>query len=684
MNFFPHRCSNAMALLDRLEAQPEISVLSLLLDIIGWLRPSDTLSDQAGAEAGRRIAELLAALENREQLKIRISEKLREWLDEASLFPALTSVGILPRKGFHRELARRVYERVSPPPKDPQDLGDILELLFTNRHDGQWVSAVPGQAWFSLFLTLWNPPGGDLRALMDRALDELLYALEMLSIWVAAEELEPDLVRLDPRMMSRNSAFVGFQREMGEFIRDYEAWKTGEREGRRDDAQARVLLDQCTAEVAYYRRRSVARGTSITTTYLLERLEQTLNRINALLDIIDISDMNRSAESALGLFRELVTATTQRNSFRALWRQNIRLLARTVTENVSDHGEHYVTRDRGEYFAMLRSAAGAGLIIPFMAILKIRAASAGFGPGVETLIYCLIYGLGFVFIHLLGFTIATKQPAMTAARFASAVEKEGQGGANPRPLARLLVQVSRSQFIAILGNVTVALFLSILFNEIFRQVTGSPLLTSAQSQYQQYALTPLTSLALFHAGIAGIWLFLSGLIAGFFDNRAAYLSVAERFRYHPLIRRILPSAFREKAGLYLAEHSGSIAGNFLFGCMLGATGYVGALLGLPLDIRHVAFSSANLGYSAAYDPPHFARLFSFVLMIGLVNLTVSFSLALFVALRARGVRIRSTRQLLRALLQEIRKKPSALFWPPADEKPPAKTTDGASNTGAEG
>lgn len=668
MTIFNPDHPHAMDLLDRLENQPEGGALSLLLAVIGWLRPRDPLSGRAGAEVENRIYDLFAALKSREPLRTRIAEQLREWLDAAGLFPALTSVGILPRKGFYRELARRIYERLSPPPKDPRDLGDIIELLFTGRHDGVWVAAVPGHAWLSLFMALWNPPGGDMRALMDRALDELLYALEMLSIWVAAEELEPDLVRLDPHLISRDSAFVGFQREMAEFIRDYEAWKTGNRNDRRDDAHARVLLDQCTAEIAYYRRRCLSRGTSISTTYLLERLEQTLNRIETLLDIVDVSDRVRSVEKALGLFSELVAASTQKNSLRDLWRQNIRLLARTVTENVSDHGEHYVTRDRREYFAMLRSAAGAGLVIPFMAYLKILAGSVGFEQPLETLIYCLIYGLGFVFIHLCGFTIATKQPAMTAARFASAVEKEGLGGANPRPLARLLVQVSRSQFIAIVGNVSVALVLAIIFSETCRLLTGETLLTQAQRQYQQYALSPLSSLALFHACIAGVWLFLSGLIAGFFDNRAAYLSVAERFRYHPLTRRILPSGIRERLGLYLSDHSGAIAGNFIFGCMLGATGYVGDLTGLPLDIRHVAFSSANLGYSAVDDLPRFLQLFAFVLMIGLLNLTVSFSLALFVALRARGVHIKSTRLLMKALAQEIRKKPSALLWPPAEDK----------------
>ncbi|MEE4249834.1 MAG: recombinase, partial [Alcanivoracaceae bacterium] len=400
-------------------------------------------------------------------------------------------------------------------------------------------------------------------------------------------------------------------------------------------------------------------------------------RIEHILDIVNLSDIQRSRETTLTLFRELVTATTMRNSVRALWGQNMRLLSRTVTENASDHGEHYVTRDRSEYFSMFRSAAGAGLIIPLMALLKIRTHEAGFDAGTETLLYCLIYGLGFVLIHICGFTIATKQPAMTAARFASAVEKEGRGGANPKRLAQLLVQVTRSQFIAIVGNVSVALSIALLLSLGFQHWLGEPLLSPQQQQYQQHSLTPFASLALLHAAIAGVWLFLSGLIAGFFDNRAAYLSVAERFKHHPLARRLMPVSWREKTGEYLAKHNGAIAGNFIFGVLLGATGYFGALLNLPLDIRHVAFSSANLGYAGVTDIQLFAELLGVVLLIGVINLAVSFSLALSVALRARGVQIKSTGKLLRVLTSEIRQQPGALLWPPRENGKEGKDTTAA-------
>ena len=107
-------------------------------------------------------------------------------------------------------------------------------------------------------------------------------------------------------------------------------------------------------------------------------------------------------------------------------------------------------------------------------------------------------------------------------------------------------------------------------------------------------------------------------------------------------------------------------GNFFFGMLLGMTGYFGYLLNLPLDIRHVAFSSANIGYAAASGNIGFVS-FAFnligVLLIGLVNLMVSFALALLVALRARDTHIDSVPKLLKNTWQQIKANPLNLFFP---------------------
>ena len=72
--------------------------------------------------------------------------------------------------------------------------------------------------------------------------------------------------------------------------------------------------------------------------------------------------------------------------------------------------------------------------------------------------------------------------------------------------------------------------------------------------------------------------------------------------------------------------------------MLGTAGTIGIIFGLPIDIRHIAFSSANLGYALAtfsFDLPWLPSpgRGCGVILIGAVNLLVSFVLALWMALR---------------------------------------------------
>ena len=126
-------------------------------------------------------------------------------------------------------------------------------------------------------------------------------------------------------------------------------------------------------------------------------------------------------------------------------------------------------------------------------------------------------------------------------------------------------------------------------------------------------------------------------------------------------------AMRKKIASYLHNNHGALMGNFYFGILLGITPFIGDMLNLPLDIRHVAFSSANLGYIVAQGELSFFDFivgFVFVLMIGLVNLSVSFALALKVSLKSRDADFGNFFSFAKLLFQEAIRKPLALFFPP--------------------
>jgi site-specific recombinase len=59
--------------------------------------------------------------------------------------------------------------------------------------------------------------------------------------------------------------------------------------------------------------------------------------------------------------------------------------------------------------------------------------------------------------------------------------------------------------------------------------------------------------------------------------------------------------------------------------------------------------------------------FAGVLLIGFVNLLVSFSLALKVALRSRGITREQTEGLWGRVIRRFLDRPRDFFWPPAGE-----------------
>jgi len=649
-------------------SSPGVCAVDVLRRIIDWLRPAP---DEEPDGIQRRIETLSQALQDNPQVDAALAAALQNWLGRADFFLAFAGLGLFSRQGFFREFGRRFYEHINPPPLDTNSFADALTLIFHQRGDADWVAALPDESCLDLFRLLWNSESVDAGKLLGKTIRELLYALEMLSIWVASEELEPDLVRLDPRIVMRDSAFVSLQREICRYCRSYEDWINARIAVLEDDAHARVLLDQCMLAVIALRKKSITKGTSIPTSYLLERLDQTLKRILHILNLLNPNGPVTARQTALNLFKEMVAASRQRRSVRSLIQSNIKLISRSITENTSDHGEHYITRNRREYFAMLRSGAGGGIIIALMSLVKIRIVGAGFAPLLEAMLVSLNYGLGFMLIHILHLTVATKQPAMTASRLAGAIQEGAQGSANPKKIAELLIQVIRSQFIAIIGNVSVALSLALAIGWGYTFILQNPILTPEARAYQLYELQPLASQAVFHACIAGVWLFLSGITAGFFDNRAAYIGLGARLKVHPLLKRLLPRKFRERLANYLHENYGALIGNFFFGILLGSTSYVGAILGLPLGIRHVAFASGNLGYALSVSWPGwqpFLIFFFYVFLISFCNLWVSFGLAFYVALKARNASIQSPSKVAGAFVEQVRAVPYALVFPPREPR----------------
>ena len=98
-----------------------------------------------------------------------------------------------------------------------------------------------------------------------------------------------------------------------------------------------------------------------------------------------------------------------------------------IVDRAGETGEHYIARSRREYRLIWLAAAGGGLLTVGTAVVKSIVHGWHLPAGPEGLLYGLNYAVSFVVLQHLGLILATKQPAMTAARLAGVIsETEGE------------------------------------------------------------------------------------------------------------------------------------------------------------------------------------------------------------------------------------------------------------------
>ena len=645
--------------------------LTRLRALVGALRPAHP-DDAASALA--RVEAVAGAFEDDALLRAAARDALQALFASTRHVSLYVDAGMLPQTGMLAESTRRLMHKLLPDVRDPAWLRDALGLLFDRPGDECWVVAVDDAAWLRLLQSLHlDQTANDTPDMLPPPLAEVLKGLRILSVRIAASGVDAELMRVDPTLEEVESPFVALDLELVGWLERYRHHWIHPDSPAPDDRHLRVLHDQSVALIDRVRRRAAREGTSVRLTFLLQRLRRHLRRFQLLLDVAGSRVADRRIEpmlpACITLFKTVLLGEARKNSLRHYWKQMTGLLALRVTDNAARAGEHYITETRSEYWGMWRSALGAGPIIAIMAMIKIRIAMLHLPPLTEALLFCLNYGLGFVLIHMLHLTVATKQPAMTAAAIAGVISGGADRTRDLDNVAALVARTVRSQIAAILGNVGLAIPTAMLIAWTVHALTGTQFIDTAKADHLLVDMHPLASGALAYAGVAGVCLFLSGLISGFYDNVAAFNRVPERLRQLGWLNRLLGTARTDRIARYVDDHLGALAGNFAFGFLLGGTTAVGMLFGLPLDIRHIAFSSAFVGYAAAaHDFTLTGQAIAWaaagVAGIGFMNLTVSFALALRLALSARQASLGNPMGLVRAVLRRLRSSPREFLLPP--------------------
>ena len=647
-----------------------------LLPIVAWLSKGGKiqLPEEAGLDpssAGARLWLLIQCLKEKPGEAVRLGKVVRALLEETTALHLFCDAGMGGQRSFAGEALNRVSLLVLPTAPDDRKLDEVIGLLFPEKRTSRWLVTLPdallAELWALIFTSRELPGQPNLPWHLLRA--DMADAVTVLAGRVASHGMENDVrTRCGPGELRASPFFT-----LPHFC--HAAAELSRTTSDRDDPKVKETLEQIAQQLSSSRillRRAVAHqeknGVSVDLVHRLERMSRQLIRIEQLLRIL-FPESAETAAAGRRLFATLVSQTSDDRSLRMLVRSSLQQLSRKIVESASATGEHYIAATRSEYGAMLRGAAGAGLITAFTTFFKYSVADWKMPPFFLGLLSSLNYAGSFLLIYFLGWTLATKQPAATAATLASSM----QNLSTEEDLERMVEQIARttrSQLAAIAGNLCTVIPGAVLIDLAIHLVTGHHFFDEHHAEHALNSLHPLASLLVLYAALTGVLLWASSIVAGWFANWSSYRRLPEALARSRTLLRVLGPERRASMTTFVSRNIAGIAGNVVLGFFLGMAPFFGAFFGLPTEIRHVTLSSGLLAFGAiAYGANGVSQASFFwaclgIVIIGAFNFFVSFRLALWLAVRACDVEASAWANLRKALVREFLHSPSRFLLPP--------------------
>ena len=634
-----------------------------LVRLMEWLRHAPTTGmlrdDEATPLPALRLKQLLRQLDQHPELASRVRGLVDAFWREIDTPSLFADFGLGARLSFGSELLARVQARLLPGTPDTRDLAALFKLLFEGS-DAAWIERLDDDT--AARAMHWLGPS----ALQLRT--ALLDALQILASQVQAAGHAPALRQRMARSLLANEPFR--QVTAAATALRLAADAHDEAGLLREAGYLRALLDHCRSAAASVTPQLEAQGVSVNIVFDLDQLDARCRRTEALLDALVAP---QPLAEGRRLLAQLVAQITPLKSVRALFARHYSLLARQVAERSAETGEHYITRDRAEYRSMLQRAYGGGAVIAGTTFAKFAIGALGLSAFWTGWWSGFNYALSFVIVMLLHWTVATKQPAMTAPALAATLPAAHTGAASSEEDVERFVdrvaQLIRTQVAAIAGNLAACFPLVLAVQLLVQALAGAPLVGVEEARYVLASQTLLGPTLLF-AAFTGVLLFASSLIAGWAENWFVYHRLDSAIAWNPRIVSRLGAARAQRWAAWWRRNVSGLAANVSLGFMLGLVPAVAGFFALPLEVRHVTLSTGQIAAALGalgwgmFSEPAFWWCVAAVPLIGALNVGVSFLLAFRVALRSRGVRVADRSRIYAAIRRRLRDKPLSFLRPP--------------------
>ena len=607
----------------------------------------------------------LAYLKNNEEIKNNFRDYLFILFSNKSFAKALTDANILSENAFFPELKKRISYKFLPPVEDENTVSYIIsKVLFNPKSDSNYIKNInpeDGSEFFKLMEI-------EKISTLPKVKKELLISANILALRSVGNALEAGIAKMVPEYKNFDNPFVALQSELDSLIGRFKKDKNLQINSKDVDyKQIKIYLQQCLDFVDKAFKNASKFGISSKINQSLLKIRQQLRRIQDIIPILVVDNEEDILINSKNLVSNTLKYNSHRNNVRELIDDSTRLISHLITSHTAETGTHYIATSSKEYLKMFWKASGGGIIVGFLCIFKMMMSYSHGSEFSHAVLYSLNYAFGFIIIYLLGFTLATKQPAMTAATMAKVLSDESSSDKNYKEFANLVAKLSRTQFIAFVGNVlwSFPVALAIIYGmDWFLEKNFAV----AKADKLLKDLNPIESKAILHACIAGFFLFISGIISGNISNSSIFNQIPERISQSPFLNQVIGAKNSKKLSDFYTKHWAGIISNFWFGIFLGVIAPLGVFLGLDLDIRHITFSAGNFAlalYGKGFDIDTYTFVISLVtiFLIGAFNFIVSFGLSMLLAFRSRKVNFGELTIIYKTILKYFIKNPLRFFIP---------------------
>lgn len=641
--------------------------------LMEWIRSGTELSHDFDTSTGKlytvRVRFLLQLLDRNPHWKTSVAENLRSVFRDTSAVELFCQTGLSQEAGFFSEGADRVLKRVLPVPPKDNDLSEIFERVFRDETDGTWMKHLPAET-FNEILALLRFENPEPESLFVSLRTAILESLLILGANVSAQGLHPAVRSRLPGIAIGSSPFLRLNQNLTRLV--FELSQENAKPPMLSEVSAgfQPIIDDCKVQIEAVLKHLEVSGVSVNLVYRLETLSHSLGRIETLLKLLIIEHLAEKQQIILNFTSDLIRERLANATVMQLIENNLHLLSRKIVERTGASGEHYITRTRSEYIHMLQSAAGGGLLTVGTTVIKFAVSNLKLPFFFDGLFASINYAGSFVMMQLMGFTLATKQPSMTASALAGKLN-EIRKPEDVHEFVTEVIRITRSQFAAAAGNVGMVIPGAIALEMIIKLVFGRSVIGPETAQYVVQSLHPFKSLTIPYAALTGVILWLSSIFAGWVENWIVYRQIPEAIARNRRLIAVFGRERTESFAKWFLHNTSGFGGSVSLGFFLGFTPITGRFFGLPIDVRHVTLSSGALTFAVcsmigadAFDRWAVGGAALGIVFIGICNFGVSFALALSVAARARNVNSTWIWTLLKIGWLRMRRSPREFFLPP--------------------